>query len=283
MNHRNSPTATSDQVLAESTTVVPTRLGHLHVRSVGQGTPTVLWPSMFVDSHTWDPLVPLLPAGRRYLLVDPARAGPERGPAPRQRHRWRRGRGHRPARRARHRRPGRLARQRVRWARRLQARCAPRRAPKPRGRQLTGPAGSRRAAQADRSPAAGPADRGADRARALRDPHGDAHRRLRGSRTDPSGRRRVVGAPEPPQHGPGGAVVHPQPGRRECRARAPHRAGLFVASDDRGDWSPQDAQAAAALAPDAEAVTVDAARTLIPLEQPEKLALLVRRFWDQQA
>ncbi len=58
---------------------------------------------------------------------------------------------------------------------------------------------------------------------------------------------------------------------------------LFVASDDRGDWSPQDAQAAAALAPDAEAVTVDAARTLIPLEQPEKLALLVRRFWDQQA
>ena len=43
---------------------------------------------------------------------------------------------------------------------------------------------------------------------------------------------------------------------------------LFVASDDRGDWSPQDAEAAAALAPDAEAVTIGAARTLIPLEQP---------------
>src|SRR5688500_16141059 len=54
----------------ERTTDVPTRLGRLHVRMIGEGRPTVLWPSMFVDSHTWDPMLPLLPTGRRYLLVD---------------------------------------------------------------------------------------------------------------------------------------------------------------------------------------------------------------------
>jgi pimeloyl-ACP methyl ester carboxylesterase len=58
---------------------------------------------------------------------------------------------------------------------------------------------------------------------------------------------------------------------------------LFVASDDRGDWSPEDAAAAAALAPDAELVTIAAARTLVPLEQPEALAAHVRGFWDRLA
>ena len=37
--------------------------------------PTVLWSSMFVDSHTWDPVLPLLPSGRRYVLVDPPGLG----------------------------------------------------------------------------------------------------------------------------------------------------------------------------------------------------------------
>jgi pimeloyl-ACP methyl ester carboxylesterase len=55
---------------------------------------------------------------------------------------------------------------------------------------------------------------------------------------------------------------------------------LFVASDDRGDWSPQDAEAAAAIAPRAKAVTISGARTVIPLEQPEALASQVRRFWN---
>lgn len=54
---------------------------------------------------------------------------------------------------------------------------------------------------------------------------------------------------------------------------------LFVASDDRGDWSPEDAGAAAAIAPRAKAVTIGAARTLVSLEQPEALASQVRRFW----
>src|SRR6476620_8452309 len=54
---------------------VNTRLGALHIRIVGDGPTTVLWPSMFVDSHTWDSVQPLLPAKRRYVLVD----GPGRG------------------------------------------------------------------------------------------------------------------------------------------------------------------------------------------------------------
>ncbi len=56
---------------------------------------------------------------------------------------------------------------------------------------------------------------------------------------------------------------------------------LFVASDDRGDWSPEQADAAAALTNHAEAVTISGARTLIPLEQPESLAEHVRRFWAE--
>ena len=56
---------------------------------------------------------------------------------------------------------------------------------------------------------------------------------------------------------------------------------LFVASDDRGDWSPADAQRAASLAPSAQVVTIAGARTLIPLEQPAQLAAVILGFWDQ--
>lgn len=55
---------------------------------------------------------------------------------------------------------------------------------------------------------------------------------------------------------------------------------LFVASDDRGDWSPEDAQRAASAAPHASAITIAGARTLVPLEQPEALADAIVRFWD---
>ena len=48
---------------------VPTRLGRLHVRVLGTGPATVLWPSMFVDGRTFHPLLPLLP-GRRLVVVD---------------------------------------------------------------------------------------------------------------------------------------------------------------------------------------------------------------------
>jgi pimeloyl-ACP methyl ester carboxylesterase len=54
---------------------------------------------------------------------------------------------------------------------------------------------------------------------------------------------------------------------------------LYIASDDRGDWAPEDAEKAARLTPRATAVTVRGARTLIPLEQPAEVARLVTDFW----
>src|SRR6476659_10917834 len=75
MNDPRPPGKSSAEALAESTAEVPTRLGRLHVRSIGEGTPTILWSSMFVDSHTGDPVVPLLPSGRRYHLIDPPGLG----------------------------------------------------------------------------------------------------------------------------------------------------------------------------------------------------------------
>ena len=48
---------------------VATRLGGLHVRTVGEGVTTILWPSMFVDSRTWDLILPLLPLLAADLLV----------------------------------------------------------------------------------------------------------------------------------------------------------------------------------------------------------------------
>src|SRR4051812_5212168 len=75
MDHRQLPREGNDGPPAESAVLVPTRLGRLHVRVIGDGTTTVLWPSMFVDSHTFDPMVALLPSGRRYVLVDPPGLG----------------------------------------------------------------------------------------------------------------------------------------------------------------------------------------------------------------
>jgi pimeloyl-ACP methyl ester carboxylesterase len=55
---------------------------------------------------------------------------------------------------------------------------------------------------------------------------------------------------------------------------------LFVASDDRGDWSPADAERSAAAAGRlAHAITITGARTLVPLEQPEALASELVNFW----
>jgi pimeloyl-ACP methyl ester carboxylesterase len=56
--------------LTESTQLHPTRLGRLHVRILGAGEPVVLWHSMFTDSHSWDRLLPLLAGSRRLFVVD---------------------------------------------------------------------------------------------------------------------------------------------------------------------------------------------------------------------
>lgn len=54
----------------EASRHVPTRLGRLHVRIVGDGPDAVLLPSMFVDAHTFDPLIPYLGGARRLVLID---------------------------------------------------------------------------------------------------------------------------------------------------------------------------------------------------------------------
>ena len=58
---------------------------------------------------------------------------------------------------------------------------------------------------------------------------------------------------------------------------------LFVAGDDRGDWSPADARRSAAAAPRATAVVVPGSRTLVPLEQPVRLAGEILDFWQRVA
>lgn len=211
----HTPASGSDPTLAESTALVPTRLGRLHVRLVGQGPTTVLWSSMFVDSHTWDPVVPLLPRDRRYALVDPPGLGLSEslreasdiagaadaatdllaglgvdGPVD-----WVGNAfgGH----------VGFKARGATGSAAQSQA-------------VTTRPACRRPASAADHAPAPGPSGCGARGAGAHGDPHGHAHRRLARQRASASGGGGVLGAPHPPQHGPGRPVLHPQPGRRHC-------------------------------------------------------------------
>ena len=283
MNHRNLPTSRGDEALGESATFVPTRLGRLHVRSIGDGAPTVLWSSMFVDSHTWDLAVPLLPTGRRYVLVDPPGLGLSEalrrvsdiagaadaatdlldelgvdGPVD-----WVGNAfgGHVGFKLAA--RPGVL--------RSLVAVSSPAQpVPAELRRQINlllpilrtaGPVGSVRS---------GILTGMLTDASAAREP---IRRVVVESLARPTRRSMVL------------AVRSFILNRVDVTAELADLTvpSLFVASDDRGDWSPQDAQAAAALAPDAEAVTIDAARTLIPLEQPEKLASHVRRFWDRLA
>ncbi|MDJ0470419.1 alpha/beta fold hydrolase [Rhodococcoides fascians] len=53
----------------------PSRLGRLHVRVTGTGPPVVLWHSMFVDSSSWDRVLPRLAATRTLHLVDAPSCG----------------------------------------------------------------------------------------------------------------------------------------------------------------------------------------------------------------
>jgi pimeloyl-ACP methyl ester carboxylesterase len=60
---------------AESTRTVSTTLGDLHIRVVGDGPPAVAWHSMFVDSRSWDRVVPDLARRRRLYLIDAPSSG----------------------------------------------------------------------------------------------------------------------------------------------------------------------------------------------------------------
>ena len=282
MDHHTSASG-RDQTLAESTVLVPTRLGRLHVRLVGDGLTTVLWSSMFVDGHTWDPVLPLLPQGRRYALVDPPGLGlsePLReasdiagaadaatdllaglgvdGPVD-----WVGNAfgGHVGFKLAA--RPG-LLRSLVAVSSPAQPVDAPLR------RQITlllpilrtaGPVGPVRTAILT----AMLTDASRDRA--------PLRRMVEESLARPTRRSMAL------------AVRSFILNRVDVTAELADLTvpSLFVASDDRGDWSPQDAKDSAAVAPCATAVTVERARTLVPLEQPEALASHIRRFWDRLA
>src|SRR6478609_757530 len=258
---------------------VNTRLGALHIRIVGDGPTTVLWPSMFVDSHTWDLILPLLPAKRRYVLVD----GPGLGLSD-------------PltqtsdidgaAAAALDLLAGLHIEEPVDWVgnafgghvgyklgampgvlRSLVAISAPSepisddlrkqiRLPKPVLR-LAGPIGPVRSAIIEAmltdSAAVDPEIR-ATVVKSIRLPHRASMSRALESfvlnRIDVTAELADITVP--------------------C---------LYVASDDRADWSPEAAENAARLTPNATAVTVTHARTLIPLEQPTELARLVTEFW----
>ena len=54
---------------------VTTRLGRLHVQSVGSGSPVVLWHSLFIDSGSWGPLIDALAADHTVYAID----GPSHG------------------------------------------------------------------------------------------------------------------------------------------------------------------------------------------------------------
>jgi pimeloyl-ACP methyl ester carboxylesterase len=260
---------------------VTTRLGALHVRIAGEGPTAVLWPSMFVDSHTWDPVLPLLPTGRRYILADGpglglsdpltrvsdideaagaaldllAALGVE-GPVD-----W----------------IGNAFGGHVGYKlgampavlRSLVTISAPASAlPGDLRKQvrllkpvlrLAGPVGPVRSAiiQAmltDRA-AADPRIRATVTA-SIRRPHRASMTRAVDSfilnRADVTAELARITVP--------------------C---------LFIASDDRGDWAPEDAEDAARRTPDATAVTVTGARTLVPLEQPAEVARLVTSFWSR--
>ncbi len=278
MQHRNRA-ASSRPAPVERTSLVPTRLGRLHVRAIGEGPQIVLWPSMFVDSHTWDPLVPLLPQDRQYVLVDP----PGLGLSERLHHASDIG--------------GAAAAATdlldelgadgpVDWV----------------GNAFGGHVGFKLAAQsgvlrslvAISSPAQPvPAD--------LRKqinlllpllrtvgPVGPVRASIvTGMLTDASAacepiRRTVLDSlARPHRRSMALAVRSFILNRVDVTAELADLTvpSLFIASDDRGDWSPEDAEAAAALAPNAESVTISGARTLVPLEQPEQTATRVREFW----
>lgn len=274
MNHRTtSRVETSDHVT--------TRLGRLHVRSVGEGRPTVLWPSMFVDSHTWDLMVPLLPDGRRYLLVDPPGLGLSES----------------------------LQRESdisgatdaatdlleglgvdasVDWVGNAFGGHV--------GFELGRRAGVLRSLTAVSSPSQAlpkelrqqinlllPLLRIAGPVGPVRKGILEAMLTEASAAQEPVRRVVVDSLARPTRRSMALAVRSFILNRVDVTAQLSSLdvPSLFVASDDRGDWSPEDAHASAVIAPDAEVVVIEGARTLVPLEQPARLAEQLRRFWDR--
>ncbi|MCR2784555.1 MULTISPECIES: alpha/beta hydrolase [unclassified Microbacterium] len=261
---------------------VDTRLGSLAVRRIGAGDMTVLWSSMFVDSHTWDVVLPLLLAGapeREFVLIDPPGLGLSDALT-------RRSSIAEAADAARDALAGLGATTPVDWV----------------GNAFGGHIGYQLATDPSiiRSFVA---------ISAPTEPI-PAHLRRQIAVLHPV--LRCFGAIRPVRAAVISAMLTDAsaaiPGIRDVIVESlnrPTRASmsyalrafiidrtdvtdrlsdigvpsLFIASDDRGDWSPEDAVRAAASVPHARSVTVTRARTLIPLEQPVALAQAILTFW----
>ena len=273
------------ETFTEHSLRIETRLGNLNARVSGTGRLTVLWSSMFVDSHTWDRIVPLLNEGsaiaRRFVLIDPPGLGLSDSLS-------RRSTIAEAADAARDALVALGATQPVDWL----------------GNAFGGHVGlnlatdptTLRSLVAISSPTEPIAP-------ALRRKIGLLHPLLRVAGPIGPVRHAIVDAmlTEESASAPPTLEVVLDSLRRPTRAsmslalrsfivdrtdvtdrladiRVP---SLFVASDDRGDWSPADAQRAASLAPGAQVATIQGARTLIPLEQPAALAAAIIGFWNQ--
>ncbi|MDQ0736891.1 alpha/beta fold hydrolase [Arthrobacter agilis] len=263
----------------QQVTRIATRLGALHVRTIGDGRTTVLWPSMFVDGTTWDPLVAHLGTGRRYVLVDgpglglsdPLTQSTDIAGA---------------ADAARDLLAGLGVTEPVDWVGNAFGDHV--------GYKLAAEPGVLRSLVAISAPAEPiPA---ALRAKInvllpllrLAGPGGPVRGAVIGAMlTDASARdediRRIVveSLERPTRRSLTTAIRSFILDRRDVSAElgAIDVPCLYVASDDRGDWTPEAAARAAARTPRATAVTVPRARTLIPLEQPERVAEQLLGFW----
>lgn len=261
-----------------TTTALPTRLGRLHARIIGDGPTVLAWPSMFVDGHTFDRMIPALTRDRRLVIVD----GPGLGCSDPLDHRTSIDEAAGAALEV----ITALDAGPVDWL----------------GNAFGGHVGLKLARQD------GPL-RSLVAVSAPTEPIDDALRRQIRTLLPLV---RTVGA-----RGPIRAVVRKAMLTEAAAARPDIRAvvdaslarptrrslalaiesfildrvdvndeladirvpSLFVASDDRGDWSPEAARAAAARTPLARAITIPGARTLVPLEQPDRLAAAVTEFW----
>ena len=269
----------------EHTERIETRLGTLNARVAGTGRLTILWSSMFVDSHTWDRILPLLidgsPIPRRFVLLDPPGLGLS-DPL------IRRSTIAEAADAARDALSALGADEPVDWLgnafgghvglnlatdlttlRSLVAISSPTEPIAPALRRkigllhpvlkLAGPVGPVRDAIVEAMLTEESASTRSTLQVVL-----DSLRRPTKASMSLALRSFIIDRTDVTD--------------RLAHIRIP---SLFVASDDRGDWSPADAQRAASLAPSARAVTIAGARTLIPLERPAQLAAVILGFWDQ--
>lgn len=269
----------------ERTTQLETRLGSVHARIIGEGETVVFWSSMFVDSHTWDRMIPLLIAGtatpRRFVLIDPPGLGLSESLT----------------------RPSSIA-EAADAARDVLTRLDSGGPVDWVGNAFGGHVGLDLATDHDSirtlvaissptEPIAPALRRQIELLKPLlriAGPVGPVRKAIvdamltESSAADPVIRQIVLDSLSRPTKASMALALRSfildriDVNDRLADIRVP---SLFLASDDRGDWSPEDAERAASRAPGSRAVTIAAARTLVPLEQPEALVAAILGFWAE--